>query len=73
MSSRFIEKDNHLIGESFSLSWRSSAAWVKRMRLQTVGANFYLNDIFRIESIKSERGLDYPFSRSASFSLNVSF
>jgi TonB-linked SusC/RagA family outer membrane protein len=73
MSSRFIEKDNHLIGESFSLGWRSSAAWVKRMRLQTVGANFYLNDIFRVESIKSERGLDYPFSRSASFSLNVSF
>ncbi len=73
MSSRFVEKDNHLIGESFNIGWRSSAAWIRSMHLQTIGLNFYLNDIFRIESIKSERGLDYPFSRSSSFSLNVSF
>ncbi len=73
MSSRFVEKDNHLIGESFNIGWRSSAAWIRSLHLQTIGLNFYLNDIFRIESIKSERGLDYPFSRTASFSLNVSF
>jgi len=73
ISSRFVEKDNHLIGESFNIGWRSSAAWIRNMHLQSVGLNFYLNDIFRVESIKSERGLDYPFSRAASFSLNVSF
>lgn len=73
ISSRFVEKDNHIIGESFNLSWRSSAQWIKDLHLQTIGVTFYLNDIFRFESIKSERGVDYPFSRSASFSLNVSF
>jgi hypothetical protein len=73
MSSRFVEKDNHLIGESFNIGWRSSAAWVRSLRFQTIGLNLYLNDIFRIESIKSERGLDYPFSRSGSFSVNLSF
>jgi TonB-linked SusC/RagA family outer membrane protein len=73
ISSRFVEKDNHIIGESFNLSWRSSAQWIRSLHLQSLGATFYLNDIFRLESVKSERGLDYPFARSASFSLNVSF
>lgn len=73
ITSRFVEKDNHMIGESFNFTWRSSAQWVKNLHLQNLGATFYLNDIFRLESVKSERGLDYPFSRSASFSLNASF
>lgn len=33
----------------------------------------YMNDIFRISSFKEERGLDYPFARSVSFSLGVRF
>ena len=33
----------------------------------------YMNDIFRISSFKEERGLDYPFARSLSFSLGVRF
>ncbi|WP_165806613.1 SusC/RagA family TonB-linked outer membrane protein [Chitinophaga parva] len=73
ISSRFVEKDNHIIGESFNLGWRSSAQWIRNLRLQSLSATFYVNDIFRVESVKSERGLDYPFARSASFSLNVSF
>ena len=73
MSSRFVQKESNFIGESFSLSWRSSAGWVKKLHVQSLGANLYLNDIFRIESVLSERGLEYPFARSAGFSVNVSF
>ncbi|WEK37534.1 MAG: SusC/RagA family TonB-linked outer membrane protein [Candidatus Pseudobacter hemicellulosilyticus] len=73
MSSRYVQEDSHFIGESFSIGWRSSAGWVRRMSLQTIGVNFYLNDIFRIETVQTERGLDYPFSRSASLSVNLSF
>lgn len=73
MSSRFIQKDSHFIGESFSLSWRTNAAWVQRLHLQGLGVNFYLNDIFRVETVLTERGLDYPFSRSAGLSVNLSF
>lgn len=72
-SSRFIQKDNHFVGESISFGWRSSAGWVKKLHIQTLSLNLFLNDIFRMESIQSERGLDYPFSRSAGFSVNVSF
>lgn len=73
MSSRFIQRDSHFIGESFSVSWRSSANWIRRLHLQSLGINFILNDIFRVETVQSERGLEYPFSRTAAFSVNVSF
>jgi TonB-linked SusC/RagA family outer membrane protein len=73
MSSRFIQKDTHFVGESFNASWRVQDGWVRKLGLQSMSISFYVNDIFRLESIKTERGIDYPFARSASASLNVSF
>lgn len=73
LSSRFIQKDNHLIGESFSLSWRTNAKWLQQLKLQSLSITAYTNDIFRLEKIKTERGIDYPYSRTASLSINVSF
>ena len=37
----------------------------------TVQAN--MNDIFRVSSVKSERGIDYPFARTMSFSISATF
>ena len=33
----------------------------------------YMNDIATISSVKTERGTSYPFARSFSFSLQVTF
>ena len=33
----------------------------------------YMNDIFRISTIKEERGLDYPFQRSVSLAFGIGF
>ncbi len=73
MSSRFLQKDSHFMGESFNVSWRSSGGWVRDLKLQSLGVTFYLNDIFRLQKVLTERGIDYPYARTASFSLNVSF
>lgn len=73
MSSRYVQKDSHFVGESISVGWRSGAPWIRRLHMQSLGINFYLNDIFRIETVQTERGLDYPFARSASASINISF
>lgn len=73
MSSRYVQKDSHLIGESVSFGWRTSAGWVRRLNLQTIGVNLIMNDIFRIETVQTERGLQYPFARTASMSINISF
>lgn len=73
LSSRFIQKDSHLVGESINMSWRSAAPWVKQLRLQMITVTGYLNDIFRLEKIRSERGIEYPYARTAGLSVNLSF
>lgn len=32
-----------------------------------------MNDAFRISSVKNERGIDYPFARTISFSVAATF
>ncbi|HTJ13733.1 MAG TPA: SusC/RagA family TonB-linked outer membrane protein [Dinghuibacter sp.] len=73
MSSRFVELDNQVIGESFNLGWRSSNGWIRKLRMQSLSFNLYLNDLFWLETVKTERGTGYPFARSSSFSINASF
>jgi TonB-linked SusC/RagA family outer membrane protein len=46
-------------------------AFVKKMGLERIRANFYMNDVFLLSSVRIERGLAYPFSRKFSFSLQV--
>ncbi|WP_133576282.1 SusC/RagA family TonB-linked outer membrane protein [Pedobacter metabolipauper] len=74
ISSRFVEDNNMLIGESFSLGYEtSSAGWLKSIRASSITFRAYMNDIFYISTIKNERGIDYPFARSVSFSAAVRF
>jgi TonB-linked SusC/RagA family outer membrane protein len=73
MSSRFIEKNNYFDGESFSLGYRVSNGWVRRLSMQTLNFTAYLNNIFWLETIKTERGINYPFDRTISFSVSASF
>jgi hypothetical protein len=73
MSSRFVEKDNYFDGESFSLGYRVSNGWIRQLKMQSLSFNFYLNDIFWLESVKTERGTDYPYARTASLSISAFF
>lgn len=74
MSSRFIADNNMLIGESFSLGYENTTAkWLKTIRASSVTIRAYMNDIFYVSTIKNERGLDYPFARSVSFTTAVRF
>ncbi|MBL1407177.1 SusC/RagA family TonB-linked outer membrane protein [Sphingobacterium sp. C459-1T] len=74
MSSRFVQDNDMLIGESFSLGYESiNAAWLKSIRASSVTFRVYMNDIFHISTIKNERGIDYPFARSVSFSAGIRF
>lgn len=74
ISSRFVADNNMLVGESFSLGYESStASWLKSIRASSITLRAYMNDIFHISTIKNERGLDYPFARSVSFSAGIRF
>lgn len=74
ISSRFIQKDDYISGESMRIGYRvTDREWLKRMGLTALGFNALANEFFRISTIKAERGTDFPFSRIYSLSLNLSF
>ncbi|MBR6945417.1 MAG: SusC/RagA family TonB-linked outer membrane protein [Prevotella sp.] len=73
LSSRFIQDNNILRGESFSIGYETQARWLKAIGASSMTIRAYMNDLFNISSIKEERGIDYPFARSASLSLGLRF
>ncbi|WP_431242515.1 hypothetical protein ACQ9BO_22220 [Flavobacterium sp. P21] len=74
ISSRFIQKADYISGESLRLGYRvTNRAWLNKSGLAGLGFNAYANEFFRVSTIKAERGIEYPFSRIYSLSLNVSF
>jgi TonB-linked SusC/RagA family outer membrane protein len=77
LSSRFIERDSYLDGSSITLSWNALQAggkkWLDKVGLKNLTASCTANEIFRFETIKSERGTDYPYARAVSFTLNANF
>ncbi|WP_233556894.1 SusC/RagA family TonB-linked outer membrane protein [Odoribacter sp. AF15-53] len=73
LSSRFVVTENTFSGESISIGYDMDALWLQGAGIEGMNFRVYMNDIFRISSFKEERGLDYPFARSVSFSLGVRF
>lgn len=72
-SSRFVQDNNELICESLSAYYRFPEKLNKRLRLQNTRITFFTSDLFRFTSIKRERGLNYPFSRTFSLQLQTTF
>ena len=73
MSSRFVEDNNVLSGESISLGYETTNKWLRHIGASSFNVRAYMNDIFRISTVKNERGLSYPFARSVSFSVGLTF
>ncbi|TDQ11153.1 SusC/RagA family TonB-linked outer membrane protein [Pedobacter metabolipauper] len=73
VTSRFVQKNNFIAGESASLYYRFSNQLNKRLGLQNTKVTLFTSDVFRLASIKRERGLDYPFSRSYTIQLQTTF
>ncbi|NQX38476.1 SusC/RagA family TonB-linked outer membrane protein [Pedobacter steynii] len=74
ISSRFVQRNNFIVGESFNVGyWINDTRLMKKLGIKSVRFNVYMNDIFRVASVKAERGIDYPFANTISSSLNVSF
>ena len=73
-SSRFVMDENTLECTSLSLGYEWQNDWLKRnLRVSYLSLTGYMEDAFRISTIKQERGLNYPFSRKFSLSLLVRF
>ena len=73
MSSRFVEDENTFSCQAISLSYQTTAKWLSVIGASSFNVQASMSDIFRISTVKDERGLDYPFERSVSFSLGLRF
>lgn len=74
MTDRYVQRENTLSGESISVGYEfGEQKWLKAVRLQNLSLRANMNDIFRCSTIKAERGTDYPFARTVSFSVNMTF
>lgn len=72
-SSRFVMDENTLECRSLSLAYDCEADWVKRFGVSYLTVSGYTEDVFRISTIRQERGLTYPFARKYSLSLMLRF
>jgi TonB-linked SusC/RagA family outer membrane protein len=72
-SSRFIQKDNLLDLQSVYLSYDFKRTFIQKAGFQNLRLAATMNDIYRISSVEIERGIDSPFARSVTFSLQASF
>lgn len=73
-SSRFVQDNNYLTLSNVALSYRVPTEWLKsKLGITMCKFSVNMNDLFYASTIKQERGLDYPFSRTLTFSLNLSF
>ncbi len=73
-TSRFVEKNNELQLASVSCYYDFKyQSWLRKIKLERLKLSFYASDLFRLSTVKAERGLDYPYARTFSFSLSATF
>jgi len=72
-TSRFVEDENSLALSSARVSYQLHTDVAKKVGMRYMKFSVYMNDIFRVSTVKRERGLSYPFARSVSFSLQTKF
>ena len=73
ISSRFVLRENYIKAESISVGYDFDSEAVRKLGIQSLRLQANTTDLFRISSIKEERGIEYPFARSFSLSLSVMF
>ena len=71
-TSRFIQDYNMLTFNSLTLGYDFDSSWLKKYHLGMLRLELSGNDLFHVSTVRAERGLDYPYSRSFAISLKMS-
>lgn len=72
-TSRFIEDEYTLNLRTLSVAYDFSPKLYRQLYLNRLRVEFLMNDVFRVSSVKQERGFEYPFARSFEVSLSATF
>lgn len=72
-TSRFVQRENTIDLPSVTVSYDLASKLAKKLGMQMLRGTFTINDVFYSSTIQQERGIDYPYARSATFSLQATF
>lgn len=72
-STRLVQKNNYLKLSSLSLSYDLPRDLLAKSFIERCKFTFSMTDVFRLSSIKEERGTSYPFARTVSLGFNLTF
>ena len=73
-TSRFVEDNNTLTLSSVNVYYDfRHCKFMKDSFLERLKVSAYMNDVFVISSIKTERGTSYPFARTVSLAVQATF
>lgn len=73
-SSRFVQDLNELQMTSLNVGYDfKNCQFLQKCGLENLKASFYMEDVFRLSTVKIERGIEYPFARTFSLSIQATF
>lgn len=73
LSSRFVENESYIRLSAILLNYDVPLRLIERYRLKGLRLQLAANDLFLSSTVKMERGLNYPMSRSFNFGLLTQF
>ena len=74
MTSRFIQNEKTLTLESVHLEYQFfSDSWIKHLKLGSLKFFVDARDVFRLSTIRAERGTTYPYARTIEAGLSLNF
>ncbi len=72
-TSRFLQKKSDLtlssVNAYYDFKWKN----LSRYHLKSLKLGLYMSEAFVLSTVRTERGTDYPFARTFSFTLQTSF
>jgi TonB-linked SusC/RagA family outer membrane protein len=72
-TSRFVQPDNVVELKTVSLTYDAPAALESKLRMQMLRFVVTMNDAWRWSAVEMERGIDNPFARYITFSVQTRF
>lgn len=72
-SSRLVQKNDFLSLSNLSLSYEIPRGKLENIFLERCKFTLSTTDLFRISTVKEERGTSYPFARTYTLGLNITF
>lgn len=72
-TTRFYQSKSDLTFSSLNLYYDFKWTNIRKYGMQNLKLGFYMSDVFVASNVRTERGTDYPFARTFSFTLQTTF